>query len=160
MSKGFGEIKLISREELQTDKWEEVIADSDNSIFLSYWYLDAVMQNWKVYVLNDYELVFPILPAQKMGFNYVLQPLFLRAFSVEGKANEKKFEFLTQILKNYHCFELNCVQETVIPIGIDSKESVYQFLEFEKEYLQTFKKYSENTRRKLKDFQKSTAEFI
>lgn len=159
MSKGFGEIKLISREEIQTDKWEEVIADSDNSIFLSYWYLDAVMQNWKAYVLNDYELVFPILPAQKMGFNYVLQPLFLRAFSVEGKANEKKLEFLTQILKNYHFFELNCVQETVIPIGIDSKESVYQFLEFEKEYLQTFKKYSENTRRKLKDFQKSTAEF-
>ena len=36
MSKGFGEIKLISREELQTDKWEEVIADSDNSIFLSF----------------------------------------------------------------------------------------------------------------------------
>ncbi len=160
MSKGFGKIKLFSREELQTDKWEEVIADSDNSIFLSYWYLDAVMQNWKAYVLNDYELVFPILPAQKMGFNYVLQPLFLRAFSVEGKANEKKFEFLTQILKNYHFFELNCAQETVIPIGIDSKESVYQFLEFEKEYLQTFKKYSENTRRKLKDFQKSTAEFI
>ena len=118
------------------------------------------MQNWKAYVLNDYELVFPVLPAQKMGFSYVLQPLFLRAFSVEGKANEKKLEFLTQILKNYHFFELNCVQETVIPIGIDCNESVYQFLEFEKEYLQTFKKYSENTRRKLKDFQKSTAEFI
>ncbi len=160
MSKGFGEIRLISREEIQIDKWEEVIADSDNSFFLSYWYLDAVMQNWKAYVLNDYELVFPILPAQKMGFSYVLQPLFLRAFSVEGKANEKKLEFLTQFLKNYHFFELNCVQETVIPIGIDSNESVYQFLEFEKEYLQTFKKYSENTRRKLKDFQKSTAEFI
>ncbi len=160
MSKGFGEIKLISREEIQTDRWEEVIADSDNSIFLSYWYLDAAIQNWKAYVLNDYELVFPILPAQKLGYNYVLQPLFLRAFSVEGNANEKKLEFLTQILKNFHFFELNCVQETVIPIGIDSKESVYQFLEFEKEYLQTFKKYAENTRRKLKDFQKSTAEFI
>ena len=90
MSKGFGEIKLISREDLQTDKWEEVIADSYNSIFLSYWYLDAVMQNWKAYVLNDYELVFPILPAEKIGFDYVLQPLFLRAFSVEGKASEKK----------------------------------------------------------------------
>ena len=55
---------------------------------------------------------------------------------------------------------MNCAQETVIPIGIDSKESVYQFLEFEIEYLQTFNKYSENTRRKLKDFQKSTAQFI
>ncbi len=160
MSKGFGEIKLISREELQTDKWEEVIADSDNSIFLSFWYLDAVMQNWKAFVLNDYELVFPILPAQKMGFNYVLQPLFLRAFSVEGKNKDKKLEFLTQILKNYYFFEMNFVQETAVPIGIDSNESVYQFLDFEKEYLQTFKKYAENTRRKLKDFQKSTAEFI
>ena len=159
MSKGFGEIKLISREELQTDKWEEVIADSDNSIFLSYWYLDAVMQNWKAYVLNDYELVFPILPSQKMGFNYFLQPLFLRAFSIEGKANEKKLEFLTQILESYHFFELNFVLETIIPIGTQNNQSVYQFLEFEKEYLQTFKKYSENTRRKLKDFQKSTAEF-
>ena len=160
MSEGFGEIKLISREEIQLDRWEEVIADSDNSIFLSFWYLDAVMQNWKTYVLNDYELVFPILPAQKIGFNYILQPLFLRSFSVEGKANEKKLEFLTQILKNFHFFELNFVQETIIPIGVQSNESVYQFLEFESDYLKTFKKYSENTRRKLKDFQKSTAEFI
>jgi len=159
MSKGFGEIKLISREEILIDRWEEVIADSDNSIFLSFWYLDAVMENWKAFVLNDYELVFPILPAQKMGFNYVLHPLFLRAFSVEGKIKDNKLEFLTQILKNYHFFELNFVQETLIPIGIQSNESVYQFLEFEKEYLQTFKKYSENTRRKLKDFQKSTAAF-
>jgi hypothetical protein len=159
MSEGFGEIKLINREEISIEKWETVIADSDNSIFLSYWYLDAVMENWKAYVLNDYELVFPILPAQKMGFNYVLHPLFLRAFSVEGKANEKKLEFLTQILKNYHFFELNFVIETVIPIGIQNNQSVYQFLEFEQEYALTFKRYSENTRRKLKDFQKSAAEF-
>jgi hypothetical protein len=159
MSEGFGEIKLVNREEISIEKWETVIADSDNSIFLSYWYLDAVMENWKAYVLNDYELVLPILPVQKMGFNYVLQPLFLRAFSVEGKANEKKLEFLTQILKNYHFFELNFVVETVISIGIQNNQSVYQFLEFEKEYALTFKRYSENTRRKLKDFQKSTAEF-
>jgi hypothetical protein len=160
MSEGFGEIKLICREEIQIDRWEEVIADSDNSIFLSFWYLDAVMENWKAYVLNDYELVFPILPAQKMGFSYVLQPLFLRAFSAHGKAYEKKLEFLTQILNSYHFFELNFVKEKVIPTGIQSNESVYQFLEFESDYLKTFKKYSENTRRKLKDFQKSTAEFI
>ena len=159
MSKGFGEIKLINREEISIEKWETVIADSDNSIFLSYWYLDAVMENWKAYVLNDYELVLPILPVQKMGFNYVLQPLFLRAFSIEGKAKETKLEFLSQILKNYHFFELNFVVETVIPIGIQNNQSVYQFLEFEKEYALTFKRYSENTRRKLKDFQKSTAEF-
>lgn len=159
MSEGFGEIKLVNREEISIEKWEIVIADSDNSIFLSYWYLDAVMENWKAYVLNDYELVLPILPVQKMGFNYVLQALFLRAFSVEGNANEKKLEFLTQILKNYHFFELNFVVETVIPIGIQNNQSVYQFLEFEKEYALTFKRYSENTRRKLKDFQKSTAEF-
>ena len=160
MSKGFGEIKLISREEIQIDRWEEVIADSDNSIFLSFWYLDAVMQNWKAYVLNDYELVLPILPAQKLGFNYILHPLFLRAFSVEGNTNEKKLEFLTQILTNYHFFELNFVLKTAIPNEIQNNKSVYQFLEFEKEYLQTFNKYSENIRRKLKVFQKSTAQFI
>jgi hypothetical protein len=161
MSEGFGEIKLINRAEISIEKWETVIADSENSIFLSYWYLDAVMENWKAYVLNDYELVLPILPSRKMGLNYALQALFIRSFSVEGNANakEKKLEFLTQILKNYHFFELNFVQETVIPLGTQSKLSKYQFLEFESDYLQTYKKYSENTRRKLKDFQKSTAEF-
>jgi hypothetical protein len=160
MSEGFGEIKLVNRDEISVEKWETVIADSVNSIFLSFWYLDAVTENWKAYIINDYELVFPILPEQKIGFNYVLQPLFLRAFSVEGNAYEKKLEFLTQILKNYHFFELNFVFETVIPIGIQSNQSVYQFLIFENDYEQTLKKYSENTRRKLKDFQKSTAEFI
>lgn len=159
MLKGFGEIKLVSRDEIQTEKWEAVIADSDNSIFQSFWYLDAVMENWKAYILNDYELVFPILPAQKMGINYVLQALFLRSFSVEGKAEEKKMEFLTQILEKFHFFELNFVHQTAIPSGIQSSQSVYQFLEFEQDYLLTFKKYSENTRRKLKDFQKSKAEF-
>lgn len=159
MLKGFGEIKLVSRDEIQTEKWEAVIADSDNSIFQSFWYLDAVMENWKAYILNDYELVFPILPAQKMGINYVLQALFLRSFSIEGKAEEKKLEFLTQILEKFHFFELNFVHQTAIPSGIQSSQSVYQFLEFEQDYLLTFKKYSENTRRKLKDFQKSKAEF-
>ncbi|MBU3659767.1 MAG: GNAT family N-acetyltransferase [Flavobacteriales bacterium] len=159
MLKGFGEIKLVSRDEIQTEKWEAVSADSDNSIFQSFWYLDAVMENWKAYILNDYELVFPILPAQKMGINYGLQALFLRSFSVEGKAEEKKMEFLTQILEKFHFFELNFVHQTAIPSGIQSSQSVYQFLEFEQDYLLTFKKYSENTRRKLKDFQKSKAEF-
>lgn len=160
MSERFGQIKLISREEIQIDKWEAVIASSNNSIFLSFWYLDAVMENWSAYVLNDYELVFPTLPAQKIGFSYLLQPLFLRSFSVEGNDNEKKLEFLRKILTNYHFFELNFVNEAIIPAGVENNQSIYQFLEFEDEYLKTFKKYSENTRRKLKDFQKTTASFI
>jgi len=160
MLKGFGEIRLLNRDEISIEKWEQLVSQSSNSIFLSHWYLDAVMGNWQAYILNDYELAFPISKSKKLHFNYSLQPLFLRAFSVLGKSDDKKKEFIELILKDFHFCELNFTLDSVDFIHQTTQKSNYQFLDFNTDLLQIQKKYSENTRRKLKDFTKSKAQFV
>jgi hypothetical protein len=159
MSEGFGEIKLVPRREIDLDKWEKLVGESANAIFMSHWYLDSVMENWSAFVLNDYELAFPIKISKKAGFNYTLQPLFIRAFTVLGQS-QKTSRFYAEILKRFNFLQLNVTEnEPVSNLEMAKFSAVYQFLPFEEEYEQLRKNYSENTRRKLKDFNKSNAQF-
>jgi len=160
MSEGFGSVRLIARKDISTEKWEELVKQSNNTIFMSYWYLDAVMEDWSAFVLNDYEMAFPIKMANKAGFNYALQPLFLRSFSVIGTSIEKINPFLENIFKSIDFSQLNFTAD--LPLSIENstiQTSVYQFLTFREDYSILSKNYSENTRRKLKDFKKSNANF-
>jgi hypothetical protein len=162
MSERLGEIKLIPRIEILETKWNALLETSDNAIFMSLWYLDAVMENWQAFVLGDYELVFPISISKKMTFNYSLQPLFLRAFSVLGTDKKNELEFLKYIFSKLDFYQLTLTSdylELAEKLDCNTKSSVYQLVELKEEYYQVFKKYSENTKRKLKDFKKSNAAF-
>ncbi|NCA21185.1 MAG: hypothetical protein EBS86_08615, partial [Crocinitomicaceae bacterium] len=162
MSERLGEIKLIPRIEILETKWNALLETSDNAIFMSLWYLDAVMENWEAFVLGDYELVFPVSISKKMTFNYSLQPLFLRAFSVLGTDNKNELEFLKYIFSKLDFYQLtltNDYLELAEKLDCKTKSFVYQVVELKEEYDQVLKKYSENTKRKLKDFKKSNAAF-
>ena len=90
MPEGIGKIKLIPRNEISEEKWEELLTNSEYPIFSSTWYLDVVAPGWKAFVLGDYELVFPVLLKQKLGFSYSLNPLLIRSFEILGKSNALK----------------------------------------------------------------------
>jgi hypothetical protein len=162
MSERLGEIRLIPRTEISETKWNALLATSDNVIFMSLWYLDAVMENWQAFVLGDYELVFPISISKRMTFNYSLQPLFLRAFSVLGTDKKNETSFLKYIFSKLDFYQLTLTNEYLElaeKLDCKTKSTVFQVVELNQEYDQVSKKYSENTKRKLRDFKKSNAVF-
>jgi hypothetical protein len=160
MSEGFGTIKLVERADISLEKWDALVNKSTHSISMSSWYLDAVMENWSAYVLNDYELAIPIKISKKINFKYSLQALFLRAFTVLGSSSEKTKEFLHKTIETLDFCQINLVSELENELNeFEIKKSQYQFLGFNSDYETISKNYSENTKRKLKDFKKSQAEF-
>ncbi|AQS93744.1 hypothetical protein BXQ17_06585 [Polaribacter sp. BM10] len=94
-------IKLISRKNINIDKYDDCIKNSIQSrIYAFSWYLDTVSKNWSVLVLNDYEAVLPISWQRKLFFKYSSQPYFsqqLGVFSKDLISKEIQKEFLSQI---------------------------------------------------------------
>ncbi|WP_299064864.1 hypothetical protein [uncultured Polaribacter sp.] len=94
-------IKLISRKNINIDKYDDCIQNSIQSrIYAFSWYLDRVSKNWSVLVLKDYEAVLPISWQRKLFFKYSNQPYFsqqLGVFSKKQISKELQEEFLSQV---------------------------------------------------------------
>ena len=156
MSKGYGKIRLLKRNEISNENWDLLSSKSSHEIFMSSWYLDAVMPNWSAIVLNDYEACLPIQVSKKYHLKYCLQPLFIRAFSVLG--NQKKAHELLVLLKEEISFFNLAIDIEVNDKQFKTADSVYQSLELNQEYESIYKAYSQNVKRSLRDFLKSNAE--
>jgi hypothetical protein len=153
MPEGLGEIKLIPRKEISKEKWEKLLTYSEYPIFSSTWYLDVVAPGWQAFVLDDYELVFPVLFKQKLNLCYSLNSLLIRSFEILGKSNSLKREFLKAILNKFDFFALNFTDTHETEFFDGTREiRKFQYLRFKENYQQTCSLFSENTRRKIKQF--------
>lgn len=158
MLEGFGEIRLIPRNEISVEKWQLLEQDAEYPIFSSIWYLDAVSPEWQAFVLNDYELVLPILFKKKFGIKYALHPLLVRSFEILGESNAKKSQFLKMILSQFDFYSINLKDisdSNLNQVYIENRS--FQFLSFEENLVKTISNFSENTRRKIKQFENSNA---
>ena len=69
-------IKFVQHKNVDTDKWDECIKKSVNSLPYAFsWYLDIVVEHWDALVLNDYEAVFPLPSKQKISIKVFLYTL-------------------------------------------------------------------------------------
>ena len=156
MPEGSGAIRIISRIDISEAKWDSLVQKSDNSIFMSRWYLDAVMPNWKALVLNEYEACMPVFISKKYGLKYCLQPLFIRECSVLG--DKSKFQdFLIKLQGETSFFSL-AMDIDVNHKNIIREHAIHQVLTLNQEYESVYKMYSQNVKRSLRDFIKSKAE--
>ncbi|MFM7682518.1 MAG: hypothetical protein ACKO7P_07205 [Bacteroidota bacterium] len=158
MLEGFGEIRLIPRNKISEEKWQLLEQNAKYPIFSSIWYLDTVSPEWQAFVLNDYELVLPILFKKKLGIKYALHPLLIRSFEILGQSNAKKSEFLKLILAQLDFYSVNLKDlsdSNLNEVYIENRS--FQFLSFEENLAKTIANFSENTRRKIKQFDNSNA---
>ena len=155
MSEGSREIRIISRNDISEVKWDSLVQKSDNSIFMSRWYLDAVMPEWKALVLNEYEACLPVFISKKYGLKYCLQPLFIREFSVLGDSS--KFQELLIKLQSETSFFSLAMDADVPHKKISREHSIHQVLTLHQDYESVYKMYSQNVKRSLRDFIKSKA---
>ena len=79
-------ITYIHREAIDTEKWNDVIAQSPaETIFLYTWYLDTVAANWSALVVDDYRFIMPVVWKKKAGLKYVYQPFYTQQLGVFSK---------------------------------------------------------------------------
>lgn len=78
-------MKLISRENIDTKKWDERIKTSTiENIFQYSWYLDQCAENWSAIVEGDYETILPIPFTKKLGIKRFYQAPFTREYEIIG----------------------------------------------------------------------------
>ncbi len=105
------EIKYLEHNEIDKAKWDLCINQAINRLPYAFsWYLDVVSPNWHALVSDDYKFVFPITWRNKMGFNYLYQPLFtqqLGIFSSLPVSFAVSNDFLNAIPSKFKLIEIN-----------------------------------------------------
>ena len=105
------EIKYLEHNEIDKAKWDLCINQAINRLPYAFsWYLDVVSPNWHALVSDDYKFVFPLTWRNKMGFNYLYQPLFtqqLGIFSSLPVSFAVSNDFLNAIPSKFKLIEIN-----------------------------------------------------
>ncbi|MEO9532869.1 MAG: GNAT family N-acetyltransferase [Crocinitomicaceae bacterium] len=90
-------MKLISREHIDTERWNNRIQQSTTeNIFCYSWYLDACAKNWSAIITDDYKTIVPIPFSKKLGVQQVYQAQFTRELDIFG--NEFNWEEVLSFL--------------------------------------------------------------
>ena len=104
------EIKYFTNKEIDKKKWDNCIANANNSLIYAYsFYLDNMAKNWDALVLNDYEAVMPLTWNKKYGIRYLYQPAFIQQlgiFSKESIAESTMRAFIDRIKIEFQFAEI------------------------------------------------------
>ena len=141
-------IKSLKNNQIDYKKWDECIAKSKNRLVYPYsWYLDVVSPGWEALILGDYEYIMPLTVKNKLGINYLVQPILTQQLGVYSPQNidakiMKKFRrnifFLSyEINLNYGNYEPGLLISPNYVLKLDSS------------YDEIFGNYSDNTKRNL-----------
>jgi len=153
-------IKYLNNHEINKQKWDACIRESFIGMVYAFsWYLDFVTEDWEALVEGDYERVMPLIPAKKLGVNYLFQARFtqqLGVFSINILTEKVVSDFLNAIPKKFKFAEINLNTFNKVAQG---KYKIYKWLNHELDlinsYSHIFKNYSTNLKRNIKKAEKS-----
>ena len=149
-------IRFVKHNEIDTDKWDECIKKSVNSLPYAFsWYLDIIVVHWNALILNDYEAVFPLPTRQKFSLKYSFTPFWVQQlglFSKTFKGLERVNDFVAAIPKQYRFVELNMNHYASLQANraFQIKENNNFLLLLNKPYQEQIQDYSKNLKRNLK----------
>lgn len=99
------EVRIISSGEIDTVRWNGLVAESANGLIYAYtWYLDKMCKNWVGVVYGDYEAVMPLPTNSKLWLKYAYQPAFVQQLGVicsSGEADTYLAAFMPHLKKHY-----------------------------------------------------------
>ena len=147
-------IRYIERKDLDAQKWNQCIDQSQNGLIYGYSsYLDNMAVHWDALVLNDYEGVMPLTWNRKFGYYYLYQPAFTACLGVFGKNITEQLtgDFLSSIPKYFKLIEINLNAGNIfsVPSGFSILRKNY-FLKLHKSYEELHQNFRENIRRNIK----------
>lgn len=93
-------MKFVTRENIDIQKWDELVKRSaNNSVFSLSSYLDAVSENWCVFVDEKYSKGIALPYSVRMGIKMCYTPIFVRYLEWLG-AEKIKPEELSKLIQN------------------------------------------------------------
>lgn len=147
-------IRYIRHNEIDYEKWNKAVASSCYESPYGYaWYLDLAAENWDALVMDDYQVVMPLVWKKKIVIAHLYQPLNtqqLGIFSPDPPGGKMTREFLEKIPDRFlHadiCF--NQSNHQISEILPAEKRANYE-ISLGNDYRQLSEKYHTNTRRNL-----------
>lgn len=149
-------LRFIHRKVIDTEKWDQVIAESPAETIYPYsWYLDAVASNWSALVVDDYRFIMPVVWKKKAGMKYVYQPFHtqqLGVFSREYVDPQIIREMLAIIFKKFRFAGINFNAKNLVgeekPFIVDDKSNY--IMELNRDYDQHYESFSSNAKRNIR----------
>lgn len=149
-------IRFIQREAIDTERWDELIAQSPSETIYPYsWYLDTVAAKWSALVVDDYRFIMPVVWKKKAGLKYVYQPFYTQQLGVFSKEYVDPViikEMLSIIYKKFRFAGINFNAKNLVgeedPYTVDDKSNYT--LTLNREYDQHFSSFSSNAKRNIK----------
>jgi hypothetical protein len=149
-------IQLISRKNLDVDKYNDCVANSlQSNVYGHTWYLDQAVENWIVFVLNDYEAVMPIPWRRKFFIKYVYPPFWILELGVFSKTIEDENEFLIELLSEFSFVETKFNRHNSFSMfNTLQEERMSQYLSLNSSYQNIFSNYRKDRRKDISKAQK------
>jgi hypothetical protein len=149
-------IRFLDRKEIDTGRWDSVIAVSPAEAIYGYsWYLDQVAENWSALVVDDYRFVMPFVWKKKVGMKYVYQPFYTQQLGVFGREEVDPAlirEMLMIIYRKFRFAGLNLNTHNLVgeeaPFEVTDKSNYV--LPLNREYNHLYASYKTNTKRNIR----------
>ncbi len=92
-------MKLLASQHIDKRKWDQMVASDKQLDFFSLsWVQEILHPNWEMLCDDNGNYILTIPTGTKFGFNYRLQPFFIRALYVPQE-NQHKLAEIVQFLK-------------------------------------------------------------
>lgn len=155
-------IKYLKHNEIDFEKWDSCLNNSINHlVYAESWYLNIVCnKHWNALVLEDYKAVMPLPLKNKLGLNYIQQPIWtqqLGIFSSQLITEKLVLDFIKSVPKKFKAISCNlntfneCNQLPLIP-------KTNLILDLSKDYDTLKSSFSTNTKRNINKANKNSIE--
>lgn len=158
ISDGNGGWRLLHRSDLDVEKWDKAIQQSETPLLYatSPW-LDAMTsRKWQACVFGDYNQAFPLYSKKKFGIPYITQPFLCQRLGFFGKeTNSKAMTSLLGQLKE-HYWKIDIMSHLALSTDYHSRPRRNHILPIADPYDLVAAKYHRNTRRNIEKAHKES----
>lgn len=158
-------IRYLKHHEIDKAKWDAALEEAVNgNIYACSWYLDTVCANWEALVEDDYQRIFPLPVAKKLGVVYLYQPHFVQQLGLYSRSilsPDCVEAFLEAIPPHIRYVDMHLNSYNTL---LNCRYQVYQRINHELNLIQAYeelrKNYSQNVRRNLKKAEKQQLQLL
>jgi Acetyltransferase (GNAT) domain len=146
-------LKYLEREEIDIDKWDDIIKKSLQSRIYAYsWYLDAMTDGkWSALIIDDYVTVFPILAKKILSIPYITHPYLcqqLGLFTTDLGYIDQHSNIIIKYLKS-NFLKTETTINSHFKVGKNINVRSNHILALDGKYTEIYKNYNRNTKRNI-----------
>ena len=146
-------LNYIKHAKIDVTKWNACIEQSAQSLPYAYtWYLNCVAQNWDALVLNDYEIVMPLVYLRKLGVACIYQPYYCQQLGLFGNnlSAETASLFIKTATSKFPYIQMNLnPTAAIIASEFEFITKKNLLLPLNKSYTETQQHFTENHKRNI-----------